>query len=188
MLRDLPEDCFWAYVAGFFDGEGHLGTPVHGSCVMFLWKITQSGVKGQQLLDEIGQVFRERYKLAGSIRTKQIFPKPSNLIKKPIAPKDYYELHITKRASVEFIVRKLLPYLHIKRVVAQDLLRFCKLCPPLTSGMIVACETHCRRGHLITKRWKNKRYCVTCKRIAERAYRHRRRELRLGRIHSIQNY
>lgn len=173
--KDIRET-FWSYLAGFFDGEGHIGTRWSG----ILWKITQSGEEGKCLLLQVQDIFRNNCGLAGRITVRRLKIPPNNLVKKPKHPRQYWELSVHHRDSVEFILKRLIPYLRIKRVTAQDVLRFCKIYPRITRGFIMRVDTQfCPNGHPYDKEntWMEKRgenlfarHCRACKRERDKRY------------------
>lgn len=104
----------WPYIAGFFDGEG---TAMLCS-KSFRVAIPQTN---KQVLQEI-----QRFLHGVGIRTSlSTYPMRSNkLAKKPI-----WVLNSSTRESVVLFLRATLPFLRVKKVVAQDILRYAKLYP-----------------------------------------------------------
>ena len=104
----------WEYLAGFFDGEGTIRFTNNNACH---WSIAQAHPRGRAILEEI-QTFLREQGIPTGIHARQ--------------RKDgMYTLWISKRASVEQIGRATLPYLRIKKVEVQDVLRYLQLFPLL---------------------------------------------------------
>lgn len=107
----------WEYIAGFFDGEGNvgifqnrarrgLGTPVI--------TIAQSDERGRLLLSGMQEFLRER-----SVKSYLDVQRWKNPKHKP-----GFKLRICNRPGVTLFLRGVFPYLRIKKVEAQDVLRF----------------------------------------------------------------
>lgn len=121
----LKEELMWIYISGFFDGEGSIAVRsnhVHVS-------MAQSHEIGLKVLSEI-QTF-----LLTQIRKASI-----NLHKK----NGCYSLWVTDRPDVQILLTKMLPYLRVKRVQTQDVLRYLKIYPrisvrgSLPMGMLIS--------------------------------------------------
>lgn len=167
-------ELFWAYFAGFFDGEGNLSA----NCSGIQLKVSQSGPEGLELLTYFQSVLRDVCKLKGHLAIYKLKPSSGNLINKPKNERQHYDLKVCHRDSVEYILKKIHPYLHIKRLMAQDILRFCRIFPRTTRGFIMRIDTKaCPNGHEYTEEntiWRKKpgglfgRACRTCKRAKDR--------------------
>ena len=106
-----PSNMNWAYVAGFFDGEGDLGM-----CPRFCLTITQ---KNHQVLLEILAFFQHQGIKGGGIY------KNTN---------GTHRINLGGSGDVMIVLRGMLLYLRVKKVIAQDTLRYTKLYPPLRTG------------------------------------------------------
>ena len=112
----------WQYIAGFFDGEGCVCWPVgYGASPQVF--VTQSDTRGYILLDGI-----QKFLAGEGIITRLV--KAGN--RPPRKPN--WNLYVSGRESHIKFMKTLLPYVHIKRTVIQDSLRFFKLFPPLSRG------------------------------------------------------
>ena len=107
----------WEYVAGFFDGEGCVGIHQNkarrgNGCPVVI--IAQTGDRGRLLLLEIADFLKpmgvSTY-LGTSKRMKDTH-------------RTCYNLRIANRPGVITFLRGVFPYLRIKKVEAQDVLRF----------------------------------------------------------------
>lgn len=110
----------WPYIAGFFDGEGNISVPLGHSTVIV--NITQAGSRGRETLEEISQFIgtyglRSRVSFRVQLENRQ-----------PV-----YMLWTRPLDSIKFL-EKVLPYLRIKRTKAQDVIRFKRLFPSLTTS------------------------------------------------------
>lgn len=114
----------WEYIAGFVDGEGHISMSANnGFCARVM--LSQVGVRGQLMLSELRQ-----WLLAHGIKgrvstTSEINPKWQKA----------YRLDIDSRESVRLLLIKVLPFLHIKKCEAQDVLRTLTLFPSMNTGI-----------------------------------------------------
>lgn len=105
----------WQYIAGFYDGEGHLSKGASG--LSHRVGITQTGADGLALLTYMAG-FMDAHNITSSIGIcKRDNPKHATR----------YDLNITNRSSVEIFLRLTFPYLHIKKLLAQDTLRLFKM-------------------------------------------------------------
>jgi hypothetical protein len=118
----------WEYLAGFFDGEGTVYLPSTGTAIGPRLSIAQSGTEGLAVLTEIGQFFAEQGIKSAIARRKHHKPR---LVE---GSRPVWMLSMAKRADVEIVMSRLLPFLRIKKVATQDILRFLKLTPPLNQG------------------------------------------------------
>lgn len=106
----------WPYIAGFFDGEGHASL---GRLALY-----QSGDEGCQLLREIQSFWHSQGIRAG------LYAREGSKWGK----KTEWSLHVCQCRSIIPVLQQMLPFLRIKRVVAQDLLRYAKMFPGRARG------------------------------------------------------
>jgi len=111
----------WAYIAGFFDGEGSVGTCPATSGRHASVYIAQSGARGLLVLEEIRE-FISGWKIKSSVfctgkATQHMRTMPS------------YRLGICGFTSTVAFLRIVFPYLRIKKAAAQDLIRYDKMFP-----------------------------------------------------------
>lgn len=133
----------WEYMAGFFDGEGSVklsnGERKGGSGSPKLG-LYQSGQRGLVLLKEI-QDFMVPYGIISTIRQLPPIPKRQLM----------YQLYVYNRIGVMTFVQHVFPYLRIKKLESQDLMRYLKLFPISTGNRIfkkpVPVRSHCGKGH-----------------------------------------
>lgn len=133
MAIDKMEAIEWAYIAGFFDGEGSLnmkrGYLGKNALVSYIVPIrlfiTQGGADGLSVLQSIcGFLIRNGIRAIigkGSMRS-------------PLSHRLVYDLQVTDYSSLTKILSGLLPYLRLKKTAIQDSLRFMKLYPPRRKG------------------------------------------------------
>ncbi len=118
----------WAYIAGFFDGEGHVSLGRQKNCGEGQFSrgsprvtIVQSRERGRVLLESIAGI------LAGhSIRSAVDVHREAG-DRNSVT----YRLRITGFNSVIRFLRLVFPYLHIKKIEAQDIIRYDKVFPTL---------------------------------------------------------
>ena len=105
----------WEYLAGFFDGEGWIGIPSQAETLHISPRviITQSKLRGKILFEEI-KSFLSVANIKSTVRC---------------AREDMWNLNISGRNNVILFIERLMPYLHIKKLEAQDIGRFLKLFP-----------------------------------------------------------
>ena len=160
----------WPYIAGFFDGEGNVSTPFGRTIIRV--QITQAGEVGLVVLREIADFLAE-HGVKSSIRHA-----------KPIAGrKEVYILYTQATHAVEFL-KAVMPYLRVKKVVSQDVVRWRRLFPGMYVSPLCyqfraeqtrkhnAMRTHCHRGHALTndnvywyqhgERRSKTRSCMAC--------------------------
>jgi hypothetical protein len=137
----------WPYIAGFFDGEGNISLGRQKRCGDDAYSrgalrihITQAGDRGKRLLDEIAVFLRD----AGITARTGVHFKGDDKHQRS------YRLRIDGfRGCIPFLTA-LFPYLHIKKLEAQDVLRYNRLFPTLVG-----------RGHSHTentlKAWETRR-------------------------------
>jgi hypothetical protein len=106
----------WQYLAGFFDGEGNVGiyqNRARRGNGMPVVCVCQSGERGRLLLEEISEFLKPlgikcyfgSKKAHGNVQAQHI-------------------LRVCNRGNVQMFLRGVFPYLRIKKVEAQDVLRF----------------------------------------------------------------
>lgn len=105
------------YLAGFFDGEGSVGTTPTGG---YRWSIAQKGRRGQLLIAEIRSFLLCHH----GIRAQAY----------KAYRQDMYSAGVTLRESVVKLCRLLLPHLHIKKTEVEDLLRLSIIFPKMLAG------------------------------------------------------
>lgn len=106
----------WAYIAGFFDGEGSVFQA--RPRISALVSIVQAE---QHVLQEIQQ-FLVQHCIPSVVRAKSM----CSTYRKP-----QWVLSISKNADTIKFLSHILPYLQVKRVLAQDVIRFSVLYPNL---------------------------------------------------------
>ena len=119
----------WPYVAGLFDGEGSVYLGRVGGCGFPTVAIGQAGKRGLQLFESLKD-FLDNEGIFGLYRGDK-----SNYAKglRPNSIHDtMWAFRITRHNSVMAFLLKSLPYLIVKRSVAQDWLRFYKMYPKFT--------------------------------------------------------
>ena len=106
----------WTYIAGFFDGEGNVGIfsnrarRGNGTPVV---TISQTGERGRILLEAIGE-FLGKYGIKSYYGRRKAHGNNAA----------QYTIRICNREHVAKFLRGVFPYLWIKKVEAQDVLRF----------------------------------------------------------------
>lgn len=158
----------WAYIAGFFDGEGNVCIPLGHNTVIL--NITQAGERGKETLEEI-IAFLAQQGIRASCAKRRL--EAAN--RKPV-----YGLWVHPTTAEGFL-KGVLPYLRIKRTIAQDILRAKLLFPSLTkskAGRTFRVELAqrnnaprikplCLRGHEYIV-GPNRRWCRECLKLAYR--------------------
>lgn len=114
----------WSYVAGFFDGEGNIETMQPTAPRI---AIGQAGAIGLLCLNNISSFLRQQ----GVESRIANFEKPLGLGKKPM-----HYLRIIGREPCGRLLSSMLPYLQVKKTMAQDTVRFLKLFPPITGELM----------------------------------------------------
>jgi len=128
----------WAYIAGFFDGEGHVGLTLGANRRNIT--ISQTGDRGYTLLHKV-QGFLQHHGITSSVHGY-------NYVSHPRKQK-LWTLHITDYKSSCSFTRELLPFLSIKKTEAQDFRRFISMYPPLVSSAF--------RSETARRAWETKR-------------------------------
>lgn len=121
----------WPYIAGFFDGEGcvtcyQIARPkkkTNNGVVNVVASIAQSGKEGLFLFGEMKQFFLEHGIKCGIGNKKDKIATGHH--------RAMYSLRITSRSDVTKFLSAIFPFLSIKKVPAQDGLRFLKIFPSL---------------------------------------------------------
>lgn len=117
----------WEYIAGFFDGEGCVScynNPARPDALTVVASIAQTGLEGHALLTEIKDF------LTGHGIKSYLDTKHSRMRSHPTYRKSY-ALRICAKPSLIPFLTNMIPYLRIKKVVAQDTLRFYTMYPTL---------------------------------------------------------
>lgn len=152
----------WAYLAGIFDGEGNLCMPF-GAKNTLLMSITQAGPTGIKLLTEI-QEFLASNGVKSRIESGR-----------PIEGRQIVYRLLLGSIGIETFVKCTMPFLIVKKVIAQDVMRFRTLYPSLSrspQGKLFRRElaiknnggvkTHCSKGHLYKRTPKGRLWCKEC--------------------------
>ena len=103
----------WEYIAGFLDADGHMH---YLKCS----KEASIAQKDPTVLYKIGDFLR-----ANGI-TCNIY---EEVRKNTPQYRKYWNLKVQQRESMERFIPKIFPYLIVKKVIAQDIMRFMKLFP-----------------------------------------------------------
>jgi len=127
----------WAYVAGFFDGEGHVSGLMNNRRTPAI-ELAQSGRRGQILLQEI-ESFMQSQGLHSTNAARIMKRSTSHLGKK-----EMYVMRFTTDAAK--VLQHMLPHLRIKKAEAQDVLRFHKMFPPNDPAIKCAAQQLRRKG------------------------------------------
>lgn len=150
-------DLTWPYIAGFFDGEGY----VTFSKNRLQAGITQAGDAGLLLLNDIKEFLSHSGILCSLHQKAQVHNH-----------RKCYQLSFS-RLQVEHFLKQVFPYLRIKKVVSQDVLRYRTLYPNLMTSPMTRnwrgrdrIKTHCKRGHELSPenvyQWGTQRQCILC--------------------------
>ena len=128
----------WAYIAGFLDGEGSIYVRrSKGKINGFIGIVfCQSGPSGLAVLTEMkeffeGEGFRMDKLSHKGVQKKSSFK--SNL--------EIYQLHTVNRESVKGILQKCLPYLRVKKNLAEDAVRYLIMFPSLSGYAAITRDT-----------------------------------------------
>ena len=117
----------WAYIAGFFDGEGSVFPLMHNRRSPVV-EISQSQTRGFLLLTEIQQ-FLGIHNILSTV--KPLRARRSSLGKRPM-----YKLRIGHSNDALQFLQTAMPYLRVKRAEAQDVIRFHRMYPPKSTSRI----------------------------------------------------
>jgi len=108
---EKQDELFWAWLAGFFDGEGHVD--IHGKSHTII--LYQSGDAGKFIMKYIQD------KIGGTIgRFDPTSPSP----RMPYAGKERWRWWVCNADESAHILRRMMPYLLIKREKAQKLINW----------------------------------------------------------------
>jgi len=107
----------WAYIAGFFDGEGCLSLQTTRMNI----SLYQSGDIGRAVLSEMSEWLKGE-----DIESCLYHRKKFTLLSK----KELWELRISSRRSQLLFLRGVLPYARVKRILIQDFIRYYTMFPP----------------------------------------------------------
>ena len=110
----------WAYIAGFFDGEGYIGGPLGKS--NFRINLSQSGSIGKDILHRI-KSFLERNNVNCYIHSTD------NYSKNHPRCQEKHNLWIHDYLSMEKFIIGVLPYSVVKKTKSQDYLRYIRIFP-----------------------------------------------------------
>jgi len=116
----------WAYIAGFFDGEGSIYVPMGQKYVTNVFiSIYQSD---QGVLLRI-QRFLAAHGIHSKVRLeKRVRKTPDRVISK----KAQYILDFSKKESAYIFLRSIRPYCIVKKQIIEDCLRYLILFPAMT--------------------------------------------------------
>lgn len=109
----------WDYIAGFFDGEGHISTHARG----MMWSIAQGGSRGRRLLEEIHD-----FLVAEGFT-------PTLGKGNPIPSGTIWQMWICNRKDIVRLYGYLAHRIHIKKTEMQDVVRYIKMYPARNKGL-----------------------------------------------------
>src|SRR5260221_9626709 len=115
----------WEWIAGFFDGEGCVSTCTNtgrNGTGSISASVSQSAAIGLEVLTDIKEFLGARGIKA--YLTCQKHPKNPRI-------NDNWQLRVMARTSVAPFLRGVIPYLRVKRVIADDTLRYLIAFPPV---------------------------------------------------------
>lgn len=115
----------WQYIAGFLDGEGCISICPQShrpNTTNLQVTINQTGLEGYSVLWEIKQ-FIAKHGIKSYLRSDR-----SASRKKPNC-REMWALSMMSRPHAVPFLRHVLPYLHVKKVKAQDVLRYMAIFP-----------------------------------------------------------
>jgi len=118
----------WPYIAGFFDGEGNINLPLYGrGSGSPRIAIDQTRERGRVLLEGIRSFLD-----ANGIPLSAVY-----VCRRKVPEKhaEHWTLRIQQRESSIAFLEAVLPYLHIKKTEAQDIVRFSRLYPRLSGRL-----------------------------------------------------
>lgn len=116
----------WAYLAGFFDGDGHVGlSSGRGFSSTPRVAFAQAGSRGKEFLQQV-----KEFLLSEGIASGQIYEDTHS----KLSSQSCFALVVANRKDGTHVLQKLIPFLHIKKLEAQDVLRFFQFFPPLPRG------------------------------------------------------
>ncbi len=117
----------WEYIAGFFDGEGSISGITRASNACWGVSISQSNFSGSGVAPPILLEISAFLTLRGINHTVC----PNKDKDKKAHHRDNFSLQIFNRAGMSAFIRGTLPFLRVKKQVAEDLVRFLKIYPSL---------------------------------------------------------
>jgi hypothetical protein len=133
----------WAYVAGFFDGEGNIRMEMGSERNSVQAQIIQAGDIGNRVLEEIRSFIAQ-----SGIQSKVHHRSARYANRLPV--------HVLYTGSVhaEKFLANVFPYLRVKKTHAQDVLRIRKMFPPGRGGVRYPAmvERRCKTDEKV-KRW-----------------------------------
>lgn len=155
MSQTLRGECGWAYVAGFFDGEGHI-RPDFGHLVF-----TQTT---RPVLEAISEFFSSMGIRSAIYSTKKK--------REGWAPYTF-RLYVTKTDDCVTIMRGMRPWLIVKNQPVEDAARSALAYPPKIKSRL----PYCKHGHPLSGDnlgiSRSSRVCLACKREWHRKWRAR---------------
>jgi hypothetical protein len=131
----------WAYIAGFFDGEGSVHVPMGNRCMGSEVAIHQGWLRGKFTLEEIAQ-----FLASNDIRCRVKLRDSPSVLARRHAP--MFILRITGGENVRRFYLGVAPYLRIKRTEFQDAMRFRKMFPPYKTRTLLGWEKRKSGGNL----------------------------------------
>lgn len=108
----------WEYIAGFFDGEGCIHMSHGGRCKTYV-SICQSQDRGRRVLEEISKFLFEADMIHSVVSSYE----------RKNRTKTMHLLTVKRREDVQCFLMYVLPLVRIKKVEAQDVLRYFKMFP-----------------------------------------------------------
>lgn len=120
----------WGYIAGFFDGESTVAVATHSTGRKSGAYIAQSGPRGLIVLTEI-QEFLETQGIKSSVFQTGVASQHKRTMPS-------YRLAVNGFVGVTNFLSQMLPYLRVKRTVAQDILRYNKMYPNIQRSPLAA--------------------------------------------------
>ncbi len=157
----------WPYVAGFFDGEGCIAH-VNPGKISWRVSITQTDVHALDLVTEF--LNSNGIKTFRHNDSKPFTGKSGHMGRRPC-----FSIWMGGRTGVVNFLSAVLPYLIVKKIQAQDLLRFLKMYPDLRGPVTrLRKPERCKHGHMFdTKNTRiskeGDRECRACGAARERA-------------------
>jgi intein/homing endonuclease len=125
----------WAYIAGFFDGEGCIRVARAKLGIGITLQIVQV-TEHVEVLNEIA-AFLKGLNVEAIVNDEKFVRNPRW---RPVS-----NLTIRRRDSVMTFLRGVLPYIYVKKVSAQDALRFLRMYPSLRYNRLLMSEGQMRR-------------------------------------------
>lgn len=137
----MTDNLNWAYMAGFFDGEGHVAMTTSVGRRQVVVMMAQSKEVGRILLSDIQKWLSDQ-----GIRSVLSLRKDD---RPNISPS--YSLDIKGRGSYMKFLKLMLPWLRVKKVAAQDIIRYHTLWPSLKEGAVgsLLAKERCKKHGLV---------------------------------------